>query len=102
MFRNSKLLFKSISLCSLTVSYYYSYNSYCSSSNSSSSNSSLLRGYCELLPRGKPCHNNNNKEGEKEDNNIIKGYVRFEDDGKTCRIFYRVTGLKPGLHGFHM
>jgi Cu/Zn superoxide dismutase len=61
----------------------------------SSCSSSILKGYCELGPNGKPCS------GKNEVGNV-KGEVRFEDDGTTCRIYYRITGLKPGYHGFHM
>lgn len=60
-----------------------------------SSCSSVIRGYCELGPNGKPCS------GKNEIGNV-KGEVRFIDDGTTCRIYYRITGLTPGSHGFHM
>lgn len=56
----------------------------------------IVKGYCELGPNGKPCH------GQVENGKDVKGYVRFEDNGTECRIYYRVTGLKPGYHGFHM
>ena len=95
------MFLKSIGITSLAYTTHLSYKSYCSSPSSPSS--SILRGYCELAPNGKPCNhtkNSHNKE-EKEDNQV-KGYVRFEDDGKICRIFYYITGLHPGLHGFHM
>lgn len=84
---------KSIGLSSIILSNYSNYKVSCSSSSSYS----LLKGYCELTQNGKPCNN------QKEDiNNKVKGYVQFIDDGKICRIYYYITGLKPGPHGFHM
>jgi len=32
----------------------------------------------------------------------VSGSVRLEDDGRVCTITYRVSGLTPGLHGFHI
>ncbi|CAM9918758.1 unnamed protein product, partial [Ectocarpus fasciculatus] len=32
----------------------------------------------------------------------VSGVVNFEDDGKDCKISYKISGLAPGLHGFHI
>lgn len=51
---------------------------------------------CDVAPHGKPC------DGSSDNNNTVSGSVRFEDDGKTCTITYKISGLSPGSHGFHI
>jgi len=52
---------------------------------------------CELMPKGKPCH-----DGSDEGNNT-RGTVTFtQSNPEECVIEYRVTGLAPGPHGFHI
>lgn len=54
-----------------------------------------IRAHCVVGPNGKPC--NGAAEAGK-----VSGVVNFEDDGKDCKISYKISGLAPGLHGFHI
>lgn len=54
-----------------------------------------IKAECRVGPNGKPCH------GE-EAAKIVTGIVDFEDNGKECKISYKMSGLTPGLHGFHI
>lgn len=51
---------------------------------------------CEVGPNGNPCN------GASETQNVVSGVVTFEDSGKGCRITYKIGGLTPGQHGFHI
>jgi len=52
---------------------------------------------CEVSPEGKPCG------GGEESGPICTGTIFLEQtDADTCRITYEVSGLTPGLHGFHV
>lgn len=52
------------------------------------------RAVCELGPNGKSCDGTVGGQ--------VFGSVRFEDDGEKCVIQYKVHGLQPGPHGFHI
>lgn len=53
--------------------------------------------YCKVSPLGKPCpHSTGN---EKPCAGMIS-LIMLTDD--TCEITYRIEGLTPGLHGFHI
>jgi Cu/Zn superoxide dismutase len=60
------------------------------------SESPKLKATCEVGPNGKPCH------GASEEKNTVSGMVTFEDTGEKCNIVYKITGLAPGSHGFHI
>jgi hypothetical protein len=56
------------------------------------------RATCEVGPGGKPCH------GGSDSGNHCAGTVHFvqqEEDGPVD-VVYEITGLTPGLHGFHV
>jgi len=56
-----------------------------------------LKATCTVGPEGKPCH------GGAEAAPGCTGMVTFEQsDADTCLIFYRIKGLTPGKHGFHI
>ena len=40
--------------------------------------------------------------GGEEAGKAVSGTVSFECTSEACTINYRVEGLTPGLHGFHM
>ena len=54
-----------------------------------------IKALCVVGPNGKPC--NGATEAGK-----VNGVVSFEDNGKDCKISYKISGLAPGLHGFHI
>jgi Cu/Zn superoxide dismutase len=54
-----------------------------------------LKAICEVGPNGKPCHGAS--EGPR-----VSGMVTFEDSDKKCNISYKISGLSPGNHGFHI
>eukprot|EP00750_Incisomonas_marina_P015788 INCI18643.1.p1 GENE.INCI18643.1~~INCI18643.1.p1 ORF type:complete len:598 (+),score=120.47 INCI18643.1:293-2086(+) len=57
-----------------------------------------IRATCEVAPGGKPCH------GGSDAGNNCSGTVQFtqaEVDGPV-EVQYEITGLTPGLHGFHI
>lgn len=56
-----------------------------------------LKALCYVGPKGKPCNGK-----ELQDENKVTGIVSFEDNTKECHISYRITGLTPGKHGFHI
>ena len=59
---------------------------------------SMVTATCTVTPQGKPC------EGGSDAGNICQGVITFdqpEEDGPTT-ISWKVTGLEPGLHGFHI
>jgi Cu-Zn family superoxide dismutase len=58
----------------------------------------MVKATCFVAPAGKPCH------GGSDCGNTVQGVVNFEQDhvdGPTT-ISWRVTGLNPGEHGFHV
>jgi Cu-Zn family superoxide dismutase len=57
-----------------------------------------LTAVCDLSPKGLRC------DGTSDEGSKTRGYVKFiqESFESHCIIEYRVTGLKPGLHGFHI
>ncbi len=57
---------------------------------------STIKATCELGPNGKACDGSSGCTG-------VKGTVHFSqtDNGPTT-IEYTITGLEPGLHGFHI
>mmetsp|Transcript_20607 Transcript_20607/g.29574 ORF Transcript_20607/g.29574 Transcript_20607/m.29574 type:complete len:164 (+) Transcript_20607:42-533(+) len=56
-----------------------------------------IKAICEVGPNGRSCDGSEGSTG-------VHGIVHFEQDGENgpCVINYRVTGLTPGLHGFHI
>ena len=54
--------------------------------------------FCNLSPKGLRC------DGGSDEGNKTRGFVKFiqESPDSHCIIEYRVTGLKPGHHGFHI
>ena len=58
---------------------------------------SRITAVCNVGPNGKPC-------GGGEEVGSVQGQIRFSQDssGGPTTISYRVTGLTPGLHGFHV
>jgi len=56
-----------------------------------------LKASCELQSRGGSCSGADISTG-------VSGLVEFEQmsDEAPATIAYNVTGLEPGLHGFHM
>ena len=57
----------------------------------------MIRAICEVAPGGKPCS------GGAEATVPVTGVVNFEqNEGGPTLISYRVTGLAPGPHGFHV
>ena len=54
--------------------------------------------FCDLSPKGRRC------DGSSDEGNKTRGFVKFiqESPDSHCIIEYRVTGLKPGHHGFHI
>lgn len=57
---------------------------------------SILKAKCVVGPNGKPCN------GAEEGKNIVSGIVSFQDNGDKCNITYKISGLTPGPHGFHI
>ena len=60
---------------------------------------SFVFATCTVGPAGKPCH------GGDDAGNECTGVVHFRQpaDGKgACEITYDISGLTPGLHGFHI
>ena len=56
-----------------------------------------LKATCLVGPNGKPCN------GTAEGGQHVTGLVTFEDSGnKECNITYKILGLTPGKHGFHI
>lgn len=56
-----------------------------------------IKATCFVSPEGKPC------DGGCDTGNICKGEVTFEQvSADETIISWNVTGLKPGLHGFHI
>ena len=55
-----------------------------------------IKAICIVDPNGKPCN------GATESKNVVSGVVTFEDNGKVCKIAYKISGLTPGKHGFHI
>lgn len=55
-----------------------------------------IKASCKVGPNGKPC------DGAKEAGKNVSGLVKFDDNGKECKISYKIEGLEPGLHGFHI
>lgn len=53
---------------------------------------------CEVAPNGKPCASTNSSI------NVVNGTVTFnqEKESTPTTITYRITGLTPGKHGFHV
>ena len=59
---------------------------------------SSLTATCHLGPNGKPC----DAASAAASTNVI-GTVSFEQIGSALTsITYKITGLEPGLHGFHI
>ena len=58
----------------------------------------VLKAICQIGPNGKACTN----ASDSISTTHVSGIVSFEDDGEKCIITYRIKGLKPGKHGFHM
>jgi len=56
----------------------------------------MLRAVCILGPNGVPCS------GTEEAGKAVSGTVSFECSSESCTINYRVEGLAPGNHGFHI
>jgi Cu-Zn family superoxide dismutase len=56
-----------------------------------------MKAKCTVQPSGKPCHGD-------DTGNIVLGEITMEQESEAanCTITYRVTGLTPGLHGFHI
>eukprot|EP00602_Paraphysomonas_sp_CaronLab_P006960 CAMPEP_0185025180 /NCGR_PEP_ID=MMETSP1103-20130426/8244_1 /TAXON_ID=36769 /ORGANISM="Paraphysomonas bandaiensis, Strain Caron Lab Isolate" /LENGTH=160 /DNA_ID=CAMNT_0027558329 /DNA_START=202 /DNA_END=684 /DNA_ORIENTATION=+ len=50
---------------------------------------------CYVGPNGNPCDGG-------QDDGCVKGKVTFIDDGEVCKIYYHITGLAQGKHGFHI
>jgi len=51
---------------------------------------------CEVGEAGKSCDGSSTQSG-------VAGYIKFSQvDAETCVIEYEISGLKPGLHGFHI
>jgi len=57
-----------------------------------------VRAVCEVGPNGKPCG------GGAESGPAVSGIINLEQSapGSQTVISYRITGLEPGLHGFHV
>eukprot|EP01035_Chromulina_nebulosa_P018224 gene18224-23893_t len=55
-----------------------------------------IKAYSILGPGGKPCVPGS------DDNNKVEGRVDLEEIDDSTVINYKVTGLTPGLHGFHI
>jgi superoxide dismutase, Cu-Zn family len=58
----------------------------------------MISAICTVTPQGKPC------EGGSDSGNICQGVVTFDQpdpDGPTT-ISWKVSGLEPGPHGFHI
>lgn len=56
-----------------------------------------IKATCTVTPEGKACH------GGDDANNKCKGVVNFEQvSADKTIITWEVTGLTPGLHGFHI
>ena len=57
----------------------------------------MVKAVCNVAPQGKKC------DGSAESGEV-RGQVTFEQESedKECVITYRVTGLAPGKHGFHI
>jgi len=57
-----------------------------------------VKATCTVAPGGKPCH------GGSDAGNNCSGTVTFSQDGPddAVEVVYEITGLTPGLHGFHI
>mmetsp|Transcript_70626 Transcript_70626/g.138822 ORF Transcript_70626/g.138822 Transcript_70626/m.138822 type:complete len:174 (-) Transcript_70626:297-818(-) len=55
-----------------------------------------IKATCKVGPGGKPCS------GGSDAGNECAGTVSFEQVGDACTISWDITGLTPGLHGFHI
>ena len=60
------------------------------------SDASIIKASCHVGPNGKPCN------GASEGKSAVTGVVNFQDSGVTCNISYKISGLTPGSHGFHI
>ena len=61
------------------------------------SSTPIATAHCDVYPQGMACH------GGADSGTPVKGTVTFEQlTEDQCRICWDVTGLKPGLHGFHI
>lgn len=60
----------------------------------------MLRATCYLYPHGAPCPADT---GAANRDGVVRGEVHFEElaNGDT-RVSYRIEGLTPGDHGFHI
>lgn len=59
-------------------------------------NSDIIHAICAVGPNGKTCSG-------KEDVGGVHGTVIFAQNGDgPTTIYYKITGLAPGLHGFHV
>ena len=54
-----------------------------------------LKAISLVGPHGKPCNG-------KDLSQKVSGTVVFEDNGKITNISYKIAGLTPGMHGFHI
>lgn len=52
---------------------------------------------CIVGPAGKPCGG-----GAEQGQNVTGVIDLTQEPGGNCNITYRIEGLTPGLHGFHM
>jgi hypothetical protein len=59
----------------------------------------IVRAACLVGPNGMPCDGG---EISAKKQSGVSGTVMFEDDGNECKITYTVSGLTPGMHGFHI
>jgi Cu-Zn family superoxide dismutase len=55
----------------------------------------MLKAVCVVGPNGKKCDGS-------ADTGSVSGKIEFVEEGDNCTITYNVTGLTPGLHGFHI
>ena len=57
----------------------------------------MVKAVCNVAPNGKKC------DGSAESGEV-RGQITFEQESEDANttITYRVTGLTPGLHGFHV
>eukprot|EP00606_Chrysophyceae_sp_TOSAG23-5_P000426 GSChrysophyteH2.ASY1.ANO1.776.1 assembled CDS len=58
----------------------------------------MVSAQCVVQPNGKSC------DGGSDEGNAVKGVVNFQQDSEDgpCTISWKVTGLAPGEHGFHV
>jgi len=58
---------------------------------------SVIRAVCDVAANGAPCDPSVPEVG------VVKGQITFEQaEGGPTTICYKITGLEPGLHGFHV